>query len=306
MIWLFERMVPMNIRRLFALSAAAVCVTALAGCSGETPVTEPSAEAVTEQVQPDKTAPADTPADQPEQTATPLPIDLVCPDGQLVVKEDIAELFGEEGVTADTMTDSNWWSISVDKYAYMAEPNGICMSSFEGNFDQTAIPETADLTYKRVCPGDTFCGFKVTYAESDFASSGFIGGSAELEGTAEVTGWARKAPADDGYTMRGDIEFIIDSDSLVFPVMYFGTDENGGIITRIWQRTDGANDWVNIYPQFDLGSETREPYPEADISMLPDDGSYVCVRFTLDNIRLTSYADFSSMITATVVGAELL
>ena len=304
-----------SVKAILALSAVSIMLTACD--AAKTPGEEapiPTAEApaqTAEAAAPTAEAPiptAEAPAPTKEAEASDeLPIEVLCPDGTPIKAGDISSINAETELTPDKLTEDNWWSINTTGFVFAAEPSGYNISTFAGNFNPEEVPEYDDITYRRINVGESICGLKLTSADCSFAQSqGFVGGSARLEGTIEVSGWARLAPEDDGYTARGDIEFVIDADSMKLPVIYYWSIEDGALCTRIWSRSSGAESWVNEYPQFYLGNANEESSYDADISMLPSDGSYVRVKLTLDKIECSSYIDFVSTINAVITDIEEL
>lgn len=263
--------------------------------------TEQTTASTTEQTseQPESSAPAET---------DKLPIVVPAPGGYEVKPSDIATIFGEDGqITPEQITEDNWFSMECNTFCYAAEPTGFNLNSFEGTItEDTEIAEYGDNTYKRVEVGDTICGFTVTSANSSLSQSvGFVGGQITLAESAELTGWARLAPADDGYTMKGDVEFIVDSDSMKLPVMNFKTNESGELVTRLWKCMSDSAVWANEYAQFILGNINNAD-TDADLSMLYDDGTYTRVKVTLDNITLSCMIDFYSSVTAHIADIEAI
>lgn len=301
-------------KHISAIMALAIAATTLSACAK----TETSSETIIDSeavVQTDATtAPEESSAPEestaPEDTSAPeehddLPITLLAPDGIAVKRSEVSLLTGEEGVTVDTMTADNWYMMECDGFGFAAEPTGLYFSSFDGSIDGAEIPETVANDYKRVKAGDKIGGFTVSSAKSSFAQSGFVGSEVYLEESAELTGWARLAPADDGYTLRGDVEFIPDSDSIILPVVNFSADENGKLFTRVWTRFSESESWVTEYPGFDIGNAYNGS-TSADLSALSEDGTYTRVKLTLTNISLSCTIDFYSTIHADIDEIEAI
>lgn len=289
-------------KRISVLIALAIAATALSACAK----TETSSESIIDSEAVIPTAESSIPSetDVPEDTSAPeetddLPITLLAPDGVPVKRSEVSLLTGEEGVTVDTMTADNWYMMECDGFGFAAEPTGLYFSSFDGTIDGAYIPETVANDYKRVKAGDKIGGFTVSGAKSSFAQSGFVGSEVNLEESAQLTGWARLAPVDDGYILRGDVEFIPDSDSLILPVVNFSADENGKLFTRVWTRFSESESWVTEYPDFDIGN-AYDGSATADLSALSEDGAYTRVKLTLTNISLTCTIDFYSTVHAEI------
>lgn len=310
------------------ITVAALLATALmlTGCSGNVQsVPDDTSSSVSEQTELDNSSSAheetsapDTSSaeDNSEPKEAELPVFLTYPDGERVRASEIDTIAAESELSPEQLTADNWWNLTTSGFAYLAEPSGFNQSTFEGTFSVALTDRVVDeITYRRVNVGESICGFKVKSANCSFSAwgnaeqpngVGFIGGTVELDGTVELTGWARLAPEDDGYTARGDVEFVVDSDSMKLPVMYFFAETERGVFSMMYPCSTGSESWINEYPSFSIGNAFDENPDRADVSMLPSDGTYARVKITLDNITLNSTIDFYSNISATLSAVEIL
>ena len=309
-------------QKIAALAALIASACMLTACSNGT-ASQSSSESASSQTaastaeQATASAAEQTPSQTAEQTSSEssapdendvLPITLLAPGGYAVKPSDIASVFGEDGqISPEQLTEDNWFSMECNTFCYAAEPTGFNLNCFEDDITlDTEIPAFGENSYERVEVGDTISGFTVTQANSSFSqSAGFVGGQIKLEEAVKLTGWARLAPADDVYTMKGDVEFIVDGDSMTLPVVNFSMTEDGELVSNLWKQATESAVWVNEYPEFDIGNINDET-TDADLSMLYDDGTYTRVRITLDDITLSSMIDFVSYITAHIVDIDAI
>lgn len=275
--------------------------------------------------------------DTKEPTAlTPLPIELTGPDGAEVFAEEITVISGDEGVTPDTLTEDNWYGIETGGFAYLAEPSGLNYNNIEnadifdeGSMTFEGVPEFSPNGYRKYYVGDEICGLKIASATSNFRIENamtrytidgeevmgrelgvdglyFDGSTVEFEGSITLTGYANCAVDDEGYTARNDIGFVPDNSGGTLPVLNLSFDPESGFRSRVYIGWAGELKWASEYPTFYIGNIYTEKYAELDFSGLPDDGSFVKVRLTLENISMRSSISWISRITADIADFEVM
>ncbi len=277
-----------------------------------------SLDSGSEAIQPQ--SPVSESADAPEGK-TSLSFKLCGPEGDEIFQEDITSFSPmEDGTALSELNADNWFSIECDGFAYLAEPTGISMNSVQNtdiydteNWSFKDEPERSPAKYKRAYVGEEFMGLKVTGASCVFNlnNSGleadekyFAGCDVAFEGELTMTGYACMAPEDDGYTVKHDISFVPDNESCLLPVMLFQISEKG-IYSPVYKCGTADFAWRNEYPgTVNAGNADYEGYKDLDFGFFPEDGSYVPVKITINNITMRSYPDFISTIEAQIVDIE--
>ncbi len=242
---------------------------------------------------------------------------LIGPDGNAILRSELGTIFTNDGTdgSAETFSEDNFSGVLCDGFIYLAEPSGICRTNFDNGdvFDSeqmrfTDVSESSQKDYRRVSVGETFCGLTLTEAQVNFARGNdsmeytlgdgsvkfgselgipeiyFMGGSASFSGQIALTGYISVAAEDDYGLMGGDIVFVPSDCECMLPVMGYRFDPDIGIVHM--QRIYSYNGlvWENEYGRILLGNAADAA---VDLSDIPDDGSFVKVDITLDNISLT-------------------
>ncbi len=265
-----------------------------------------------------------------------LPIDIYCPDGEKIYIEDISKIYANEELSAAQLTEDNWYQIECEGFTYLAENSGIQYNSKDDadkydaeNYEFEGVTGIVPAEYKRYKVGDKIGDLTVTYAVTDFSSQNadayycvgddewlsakelgmkhmyFNGGVVEFDGSVTLTGYANKATEDDGYIAKCDIGFFPDKESCILPVMNYAVTPEG-VDTRVWTYNDVDTAWASEYTDFEIGNTEEERYSDLDFSGLPDDGSYVKVRVTLENISMKCRIDWISNINADITAFEVI
>lgn len=265
-----------------------------------------------------------------------LPIDIYCPDGERIYSEDISKIYANEELSAAQLTEDNWYQIECEGFTYLAENSGIQYNSKDDadkydaeNYEFEGVTGIVPAEYKRYKVGDKIGDLTVTYAVTDFSSQNadayycvgddewlsakelgmkhmyLNGGVVEFDGSVTLTGYANKAPEDDGYIAKCDIGFFPDKESCILPVMNYAVTPEG-VNTRVWTYNDIDTAWASEYTDFEIGNTEEERYSDFDFSGLPDDGSYVKVRVTLEDITMKCRIDWISNINAKITAFEVI
>lgn len=157
------------------------------------------------------------------------PTFLVGPDGEPIYTGEITSVTDGEGntVTVEDVKPGGFSKAVCDGFCYLSEPTGISSNQLD-NPDKWSGPmhcldvpeEPLASNFKRLKVGDTFCGLKITKANSEFygdETRSFLRSNVEFEGDLTLTGYI-KINEDNTYSIGvGDLQFIIDDKSAVLP-----------------------------------------------------------------------------------------
>ena len=278
--------------------------------------------------------PSDSEPEEPKQLTF-----LVGLDGKAIAEEDITEAFDGEynKVSPSEITADNFGRAEA-KVAFVAMPSGICRTSLDNAsvFDSenrafTDVPSEKKKEFVRVKEGDEICGFKVKSASSGFnnnlATAGmamnddgstvlgkdmgipeiyFAGGSLELEGSVELTGYIA-IQVEDAYGVdAGEIKFIPSDCTVKLPVVYYEFNPEDGFFHSYGQVSSDNDIYFaheygyNYFRLGDVNSAT------VDLSGVPRDGSYVKVKVTVENIRLSSSVDWLTNVRGDITDITVL
>ncbi len=236
--------------------------------------------------------------------------------------KEVPDLSGADIVTADgqrisasEMTENNWLYLSTD-YVYLAVPQGVSYNSTENadiynedTYSFSGAPESTTYEYKKYKVGDEICGLTVSYANASFFSdllntypNGFNGGSAQFEGELTLTGYCSVAPEDDGYTTKHDILFVPDADNCKIPVMNY---PHGSEDSRLFRAMAGDFAWITEYgAAITLGN--ADEHKELDFSAFPEDGTFIKVKVTINDIHMRDELNFTRSTAANIVDFETM
>ncbi|MCH5195341.1 MAG: hypothetical protein J1F28_01425 [Oscillospiraceae bacterium] len=213
------------------------------------------------------------------------------------------------------MTADNWQYVICD-YVYLAEPLGIYYNSIdnadvfdENEYTFAGAPETVAYKYEKYSVGDMFGSLKLVEASTSFypdwfnlTPKYFNGGTARFEGEITLTGKCFLYPETEGYEVARDIHFIPDAQSDMLPIMNYSQDENGNEALSM-----GMNNglcWLGEYSSMVLGN--ADNYSNLDFGEFPDDGSFVDVKVTIDNIYFRNELNYSRRFSANLVDLEVI
>ncbi len=213
------------------------------------------------------------------------------------------------------MTADNWNYVMCD-YVYLAEPLGIYYDSVVNAdiFDKNKLtfagaPKTAVFEYKKYKVGDMFGDLKLVEASTSFCPDWsylsprfFNGGTARFEGRLTLTGICCIAPETEGYTHERDIHFYPDAQGAKLPIMNYSLSENGCVALSMGMNGDFC--WLSEYFRIVLGN--ADGYPDFDFGGFPDDGSFVNVQVTVDNINFRNELNFGMIFRANLVDLKVI
>lgn len=271
-----------------------------------------------------------------EENGDPNETFLVGLAGDTILRTELSMIFTNDGTdgSAETLSEENFSAVLCDGFIYLAEPSGICRTNFDNEdvFDSesvrfTDISESSQKGYKRVSVGETICGLTLSEAQVNFARGNdsmeytlgdgsiklgselglpeiyFMGGSASFSGQVTLTGYISVAAENDRGLMGGDIVFVPSDCECMLPVMGYRLDPDVGIVH--FQRINSHNGlvWENEYGSIFLGNAADTT---ADLSDIPDDGSFVKASVTLDNISLTCGIGMMERFSADIAELEVI
>lgn len=254
--------------------------------------------------------------------------------GDRILKSEITDVFSSDGsdVSPEALTEENFSGVLCEGFVYVAEPSGYAHNSVDdadvydaGNMEFTDMTTVAIKDYKRLNVGDTLCGLTLREAQVNFARGSeentfqmadgsvktgaelglpeiyFAGGMAKFDGELEMTGYICCLAEDDYGVGAGDILFVPSSGEGKFPIMSYRLDGDNGFhhVSQLYSISDLV--WQNEFGYLYLGNAFDTT---ADISSLPEDGSFVKARVTVDNFELTCGVNFVNSVRAEIVEIE--
>lgn len=234
------------------------------------------------------------------------------------------------------ITPQNFMRCKV-KGTYVAIPDGIFRTSRDNsdvfdeednNFTDVSVERKNDFI--RVEEGDEICGLKVKNAVSEFNAEGamrpykfedgtmkngtelgipeiyFHSGQLELEGSVEMTGYI-SIVAEDVYGVNvGDILFIPTDCQPALPVLYYSFDPSEGFYHSVGNcYMDGDIVYTNEYGcgRFELGNKNTTT---ADLSSIPDNGSFVKAKVVVSNISMESTIDWYTKVSGELTSVQVI
>lgn len=236
--------------------------------------------------------------------------------GEKILTTEISSVFTNNGaeLTAMELTKDTFSAVLCDGFAYLAEPSGLARNSIDHAdvYDENTL-EFGDVTpqpvsdYKRVNVGDTIGGLTLKEAQVNFASGSemglpdvaFVYGSAMFEGELTMTGYISRAAEDTYNFMTGDLMFVPCDGESTLPVMSYTYDEQLGYCHAPQYVSSGSGfTWYNEFGYIYLGNAADTT---ADISVIPDDGTFVKVKVTFNKLMMSSGIDRGNVITAELI-----
>lgn len=236
--------------------------------------------------------------------------------GEKILTTEISAVFSNNGaeLTPAELTRETFSAVLCDGFAYLAEPSGLARNSVDNAdvYDANTL-QFSDVTpelvsdFKRVNVGESIGGLTLKEAQVNFASGAemglpdvaFVYGSAMFEGELTMTGYISRAAEDSYNFMTGDLMFVPSNGESTLPVMSYTYDSQLGYCHAPQYVSSGSGfTWYNEFGYIYLGNAADTT---ADISMIPDDGSFVKVRVTFDNLIMSSGIDRGNVITAEIV-----
>ena len=264
---------------------------------------------------------------------------LVGLDGKAISEDDIIDAYdGDFNKTSPANITADNFTRASAKGAYVAMPSGICRTSRDNAdvFDSennvfTDVPKEKKHGFIRVKEGDEICGFTVKSATCEFnnnlASAGmainddvstksgreigipeiyFASCLLELEGSAELTGYIAVQPEDAYGVDAGEIKFIPSDCKADLPIVYYDFNPTDGFYHSVGNVSSDNEIYFSHeygYGYFRLGDINSAT---ADLSAVPRDGSYVKVRITVENIRMSSTVEWLTNVRGDITDITIL
>lgn len=236
--------------------------------------------------------------------------------GEKILTTEISTVFSNNGeeLTPAQLTRENFSAVLCDGFAYLAEPTGLARNSVDNAdvFDENTL-EFSNVTlesvsdYKRVNVGESIGGLTLKEAQVNFATGNemglpdiaFVYCSAMFDGELTMTGYISRAAEDSYNFMTGDLMFVPSDGESKLPVMSYTYDEQLGYCHSPQYVSSGTGfTWLNEFGYIYLGNAADTT---ADISGIPDDGSFVKATVTIDRLMMSSGIDRGNVISAEIV-----
>ena len=292
-------------------------VNSSSGVSSE--VVDESSESISESVQPSS-----------DQTF------LVGLAGDTILKSDITKVFTNDGgeCAPEDLTEDKFLAVLCGGFTYIAETAGGSRNMIDNAdvydstnmcfTDMNAVPEK---NYIRLNVGDTINGLVLTSAETNFArgsdttvfdlSDGsqktgaelgipeiyFSASSAKFDGEMTMTGYISKVANNEYDIAEGDILFVPCDGEANFPIMSYRLDGDNGFYHQTQVYSLSGFTWQNSFGYMYLGNVSDTT---ADVSALPEDGSFVKATVTVDNFELNCGVNFSNVVKAQIKDISVL
>lgn len=253
--------------------------------------------------------------------------------GDRISKSDITRVFMSDGEGGpEDLTEENFSAVLCDGIAYVARPT----LTARNNKDNYDMYDSGDMSfydmvstpikdYIRLEVGDTVCGLTLTEAQANFARGSeqltfeledgsvktgaelglpeiyFSGCNAKFDGEITMVGYICCVAEDEYGIGAGDILFVPSDGEGDFPLMSYRLDGDNGFHCRpqVYSLSDLV--WANEFGYMYLGNAYDT---SADISMLPDDGSFIKVQVTVDSFELTCGVNFVNTVRAELVNVS--
>lgn len=261
---------------------------------------------------------------------------LYGPAGDELSPSDIKTVITRDGseCAPEDLTEENFSAVLCEGFTYVAPPSKISRNSVDNadvfdpnSFVFTDTDGSALKNFVRLNVGETICGLTLVKGETNFArgnentefvlSDGsvknaselkipeiyFAYASAEFEGELSMTGYISKVAADEYGVQAGDILFVPDDGEADFPVMSFRLSGDYGICHAPQIYNDNDMTWENEFGYVRLGNVSETT---ADVSGLPDDGSFVKARITADSLKLNCGISMVNSVTAALKDVTVL
>lgn len=253
---------------------------------------------------------------------------LVGLEGERIKASEITQVFTSDGseCAPENLTEELFSAVLCDGFAYVAEPTKFSRN----NRDNADIYDSDEMlfgdvssepmsNYRRINVGDTVGGLKLVNATANFARGNdqsiftltdgttvtgaelgikgifFSSATADFEGELSMEGYICKKAEDEYGFEVGDLIFVPCDGEAAFPVMSYRLDGIQGFhhIIQTYSLSDLV--WANEYGYVSLGNQRDT---SVDISMLPDDGSFIKANVTVSAIHLASGVNWNSLVKA--------
>lgn len=251
--------------------------------------------------------------------------------GDRILKSEISTVFTNDGsdCAPEDLTEERFSAVLCDGFVYVAEPSKTARNNRDNeDMYDSANMEFTDMTsepvknYVRLNVGDTVCGLTLKEAQVNFACGSeqmmfelkdgsqklgselgipeifFTGGTAKFDGEIVMNGYICRFAENKYGVGAGDIVFVPSDGEANFPIMSYRLDGDNGFhhLTQVYSLSDLI--WQNEFGYMYLGNAGSTT---ADISALPDDGSFIKAQVTVNNFELNCGVNFVNTIKADIV-----
>ena len=301
---------------------AALAVLTLSGCSNEADSDSQNSSEIFWEADPDNPA---------NENPVGEPTILYGLAGDRIYTGDIETVFTGDDTGGAELYSEEFTAINCKDFIYLAAPSGKCFNNRdnadiydEAGMSFEGVPGGSFKDYVRVNVGDTFCGLTLRSAKTNFQSKEeyvfftsdgsvktaaelpfpeiyFSGGECEFDGQLELSGYACAVAADVYGIAAGDIVFL-PGEGCTLPVISYSFDPDVGFCHEFHTKADFGMVWSCEYGNIFLGNTGTTA---ADVSLLPEDGSFVKVKVTIDRIAMSSSLDFGDILSAEIVDIKL-
>lgn len=248
--------------------------------------------------------------------------------GDTVSPSEVTTVFTNDGsdCSPSELTEERFSGVLCDGFTYIAEPSKISRNDVDnadvydsGNMRFTDISSEPVKNYVRLNVGDTICGLTLKEAQVNFARGSeqelfemkdgstklgselglreiyFKSGTAKFEGELAMEGFICRIAEDMYGVNAGDIIFVPSDGEANFPVMSYRLSGDDGFYHTSQLYSLAGLTWQNEFGYVLLGNAGSVT---ADISALPDDGTFVKALVTVENPELTCGLNFVSTVKA--------
>lgn len=251
--------------------------------------------------------------------------------GDRILKSEITTVFTNDGsdCAPEDLTEEKFSAVLCGGFVYVAEPSKTARNNRDNeDVYDSANMEFTDMTsepvknYMRLNVGDTVCGLTLREAQVNFARGSeqtmfemkdgsqktgaelglpeiyFASGTAKFDGEIVMTGYICCVAENEYGIGTGNIIFVPSDGEGNFPIMSYRLDGDNGFhhVTQVYALSDLT--WQNEFGYMFLGNAGNTT---ADVSALPDDGSFIKAQVTVDSLEYSCGVNFISTIKANIV-----
>lgn len=297
--------------------------------SGESSVSEPVSSVSESSLAEVSSQPVESSTEVAESTVpeSGLPF-LVGLAGDIVQPSEITMVFTNDGsdcAPAD-LTEEKFSGVVCDGFTYVAEPSKAARNAIDdadvfdsANMQFTDISAEPVKNYARLNVGDSICGLTLKEAQVNFARGSeqetfemkdgstklgselglreiyFKTSTAKFEGELAMEGYICRI-AEDAYGVgAGDIIFVPGDGEANFPIMSYRLSGDDGFYHTSQLYSLAGLTWQNEFGYVYLGNAVNTT---ADISALPDDGTFVKALVSVTDLELNCGLNFVSSVKA--------
>lgn len=248
--------------------------------------------------------------------------------GDTVQPSEITMVFTNDGSDCSPadLTEENFSGVVCDGFTYVGEPSKVSRNAVDNadvfdsvNMRFTDISAEPVKNYVRLDVGDTICGLTLKEAQVNFARGSeqetfemkdgstklgselglreiyFKTSTAKFEGELAMEGYICRIAEDTYGVGAGDIIFVPSDGEANFPVMSYRLSGDDGFYHTSQLYSLAGLTWQNEFGYVYLGNAVNTT---ADISALPDDGTFVKALVSVTDLELNCGLNFVSSVKA--------